>query len=183
MKLENSNTVSNLSSIISNSNKVSNKILDMNINNITINSNIVKENTENFETRKENLENATWKLEIPKINLIAQIAEGTEEEVLNKYIGHFVETQKENGNIGLAAHNRGYNVNYFSRIKELEIDDEIIYTYNNISKKYKVINKSIIKDTDWNLLENTNDNRITLITCVEDQPEYRRCVQGIEVIE
>ena len=26
----------------------------------------------------------------------------------------------------------------------------------------------------------TEENRITLITCVENEPEYRRCIQGIE---
>lgn len=71
-----------------------------------------------------------WYLEIPKIDLVAQIREGTDSENLNKYIGHFEETVKENGNIGLAGHNRGYKVNYFERIKELEKGDLIFYTYN-----------------------------------------------------
>ena len=30
--------------------------------------------------------------------------------------------------------------------------------------------------------ENTEDNRITLITCVENMYEYRRCVQAVEII-
>ena len=58
-------------------------------------------------------ENNEWKLEIPKINLEASICEGTSSDILNKYIGHFEETQRENGNVVLAAHNRGYKVNYF----------------------------------------------------------------------
>lgn len=155
--------------------KVNNAIFLNNISNESLIENKIYKN----EYTKESI----WKIEIPKINLTAEIAEGTTEEILNQYVGHFTETQKQNGNIGLAAHNRGYKVNYFNRIKELEIDDEIIYTYNNVSKRYKVISKSIIKDTDWNFLENTKDNRITLITCVENKPEYRRCIQGIEVLE
>ena len=87
---------------------------------------------------------------------------------------------KENGNIGLAGHNRGYKVNYFERIKELSIGDEIYYTYGSTRKKYKVTLITIIKDTQWNYLESTSDNRITLITCLENEPEYRRCIQGIE---
>ena len=71
-----------------------------------------------------------WYLEIPKINLEAEISEGTDSENLNRYIAHFEETVRENGNIGLAAHNRGYKVNYFSKIKELEKEDKIYYTYN-----------------------------------------------------
>lgn len=144
------------------------------------NQNFSKNNTVVTNEIKESTIKNEWKIEIPKINLIADIAEGTTEEILNAYVGHFSETQKINGNIGLAAHNRGYKVNYFNRLKELEIDDEIIYTYSNVCKKYKVISKSIIKDTEWNFLNNTSDNRITLITCVEDKPEYRRCIQAIE---
>ena len=70
-------------------------------------------------------EEETWQLEIPSINLKANIKNGTDAETLNKYIGHFVETQVEEGNIGLAAHNRGYEVNYFARLKELKDEDEI----------------------------------------------------------
>ena len=47
-------------------------------------------------------------------------------------------------------------------------------------KEYEVEKNRIIKDTDWKYLENTEDNRLTLITCVENEPEYRRCIQAIE---
>ena len=36
----------------------------------------------------------------------------------------------------------------------------------------------IIKDNDWEKLEQTEENAITLITCIENQPEYRRCGSG-----
>lgn len=74
--------------------------------------------------------NYDWYLEIPKINLQAEIREGTDSETLNESIAHFTETVRENGNIGLAGHNRGYEVNYFERIKELEKGDKIFYAYN-----------------------------------------------------
>ena len=109
------------------------------------------------------------------------IEEGTNEEVLNRAIGHFEETGKNNGNIGLAAHNRGYKVNYFSRIKELTKDDIIYYVINGNVIKYRVAEILIIYDTDWSMLENTKDNRITLITCVENKEEYRLCIQAKEI--
>ena len=84
-------------------------------------------------------------------------------ETLDDYVGHFEETQKENGNIGLAAHNRGYKNNYFENIKKLKEDDSIFYNYKGKIKEYKVEKISIIKDTDWNCLENTEKNIITLI--------------------
>lgn len=135
-------------------------------------------NQTNFQESQQETEE--WYIEIPIINLKANIKEGTEKETLDDYVGHFEETQKENGNIGLAAHNRGYKNNYFENIKKLKEDDSIFYNYKGKIKEYKVEKISIIKDTDWNCLENTEKNIITLITCVENQPEYRRCIQGRE---
>ena len=132
-----------------------------------------------YKVEKNTNEN-TWNLKIPKIDLNASIAEGTTEEILDVYIGHFEETPKIDGNIGLAAHNRGYKVNYFNRLKELKIGDEIRYTCFGKSKIYKVSNISVIEDTNWKVLENTGENMLTLITCVEDKPTLRRCVQAIE---
>lgn len=122
-----------------------------------------------------------WILEIPKIGLKANIDFGTTEEVMNKYIGHFDISSIWDGNVCLAAHNRGYPVNYFGKLKELKKDDEIVYKTIYGIKKYKVSIITVIKDTDWSYLKQTQDNRITLITCVENEPNYRRCIQGIEI--
>ena len=50
-----------------------------------------------------------WQLEIPAIHLTAPIAEGTTQEIMKEYVGHFEETSLWNGNIGLAAHNRRFS--------------------------------------------------------------------------
>lgn len=121
-----------------------------------------------------------WQIEISKISLVATISEGTTKEVLNQYVGHFENTSRESGNVGLAAHNRGYDVNYFKDLKLLKEGDEIKYTHNEFQKTYEVEKCRIIKDTEWEFLEETEENMLTLITCVENQPEYRRCVQAIE---
>ena len=121
-----------------------------------------------------------WQIEIPKISVKAPISEGTTKEILNQYVGHFQTTSKEDGNIGLAAHNRGYEVNYFQDLKLLKEGDEIIYQQNDFRKTYEVEKIRIIKDTEWTYLEETEENQLTLITCVENQPEYRRCIQAIE---
>ena len=99
---------------------------------------------------------------------------------MNKYIGHFEETSTKNGNIGLAAHNRGYTVNYFSNLKKLKEGDEIFYKYYEFEQTYIVEKNIIIKDTDWSYLKDDKINKLTLITCVENEPEYRRCVQAIQ---
>ena len=151
--------------------------LKMNLITVRENNNLISINEKiSIENQNKN----EWKIEIPKINLQANIAEGTTKEILDLFVGHFEETPKDYGNVCLAAHNRGYNVNYFENIKHLELGDKIIYTYNNNQTIYEVEIIKIIEETDWSMLENTKENKITLITCLENQPEYRRCIQAIE---
>lgn len=151
------------------------------INDITISQNIENiVNTENNSKLNDNLNKYDWALKIPEIDLYAEIAEGTDSQTLNKYIGHFEESKKESGNICLAAHNRGYDVNYFSRVKELEIGDEIYYFINENEYKYKIDEILVIYETDWTVIENTEEDRITLITCIENRDAYRLCVRGIK---
>ena len=38
----------------------------------------------------------------------------------------------------------------------------------------------IIKNTNWSYLENTSENKITLITCIENKPDLRLCIQAIQ---
>lgn len=133
------------------------------------------------ETKESNIDKNIWQIEIPKIDLIAPIAEGTTQEVMLEYVGHFENTEFLYGNVGLAAHNRGFPINYFSRIKELRQGDEIIYKTQYGEKRYKVVLSTIITDTDWSYLHETDKNTITLITCVENRPNNRLCIQAIEV--
>ena len=135
---------------------------------------------ENTTTKETNIKEKQWYLKIPRIFLEAEIAEGTTTEVMNTYIGHFEESAKKEGNICLAAHNRGYPVNYFQNLKLLKKGDKIEYKYQNFKKEYEVTENYIIKDTDWSCMEKTEENEITLITCIENEPEYRRCIKGIE---
>ena len=130
---------------------------------------------------EQTLDLGNWYIEIPAINLKAPIAEGTDTNTLNTKVGHFEETDLLEGNIGLAAHNRGYEYNFFENLKKLKINDEIIYTYENYKKTYIIDKIEIIENTDWSYLENYDENKITLITCVENEPKYRRCVQATEL--
>lgn len=143
-------------------------------------SNYLKENSVIILENNEDKEKEEWYIEIDKISLKAPIQEGTTQLIMEDFVGHFEETSRTTGNVGLAAHNRGYKNNYFSRIKELEEGDEIRYKYKNIEKIYRVTKSEIIENTDWSKLESTQENTITLITCVENEPKYRRCIQGIE---
>ena len=119
-------------------------------------------------------------LKIEKINLNGTVKEGSTNETLRDYIGHIEETAKYDGNVGLAAHNRGNKYSYFARINELEPGDEIVYTTKYGERKYIVDTKKEILETDWSNLEGTSDNRLTLITCIKNKVNQRLCVQAVQ---
>lgn len=147
--------------------------------------NPIKENVEENIEINEAVENQykinEWRIFISKINLDAPILEGTTQEVLRRGVGHFTSTSKWDGNVVLAAHNRGYKYNFFQEIKRLEIGDIIEYQTEQGKRTYEVCGKEKIKETDLSILENTKENKLTLITCVENMPEYRLCIQAKEL--
>ena len=134
------------------------------------------------ETKEIDNEETIGNLRIPKINLEAPIKEGSSSDILKEYVGHILETAYYNGTVGLAAHNRGNKYSYFARLSELEEGDKIYYKSIYGEKTYEVVNKKIIDETDWSPLKNTNENKLTLITCVKDIKEKRLCVEAIEVL-
>lgn len=118
---------------------------------------------------------------IPSIEVKASIVEGTNQEILKYAVGHFENTQIWDGNVALASHNRGSYAHYFSRINELKSGEEIIYITNMGERRYKVTENRIIYETNVEILKNTEDNTITLITCVTGQKDKRQYIKGIEI--
>lgn len=143
---------------------------------------ISSKDEENEELEPDLKDDILGHLIINKINLNAEVKEGSSNEVLKDYIGHIEETAKYDGNVGLAAHNRGNEHSYFARINELELGDEIIYKTKFEERKYKVTNKKEILETDWSLLGNTKQNQLTLITCIKNKVNQRLCVQAVQEI-
>jgi sortase A len=133
--------------------------------------------TEDIETSTEELV-GLGKLTIKKIDLIdAPIREGTDLNILENYIGHFSDSGVFSGNIALCSHNRGVeNGSYFARLKDLEIGDEIEYTNKIGTFKYTVSEKNVIDETDLSVLQPTEDERLTLITCIANDKPHRLCV-------
>ena len=72
------------------------------------------------------------------------------------------------------------NVKHFGKLKKLKPGDEMSYTTKLGTRTYVVDSVSKISDTDWSKLQYTSDNRLTLITCVEDVGSQRLCVQAVE---
>ena len=116
-------------------------------------------------------------LKVPKLSLNVKVYES--ENNLEKGVGHFTDTAVFTGNVAIAGHNRGVN-SYFGEIHNLKAGDEITYTTKLGTKKYAVTSVRKINAADFSFLRETQDNRLTLITCVKNEPNFRWCVQAKE---
>jgi len=153
--------------------------------NITIgdNDNLIDTDVEN-DDYEINENDVIGKLTIPDILLKnVPIKEGTELSILSEAIGHFKSTSIYSGNVGLASHNSGGKGDYFKNLKNIKIGSEIYYESQYGVKRYIVDTKEIIEETDFTYLENSDENKITLITCVAGQRNKRLCVQAKENYE
>ncbi len=120
-------------------------------------------------------------LTIPDILLDnAPIKESVELSTLSEAIGHFTSTSLYSGNVGLASHNGGGKGDYFKNLNKVKKGSEIYYQTDFGVRRYIVKTIAIIDETDWSYLQETEDNRITLITCVKGQKSKRLCVQALE---
>jgi len=153
-----------------------NKLVDANV--VTADSNY-----ENITYEKEEkLENdLIGILKIEKIGLKATVKEGSNSKILKDYIGHIEGTSLYDGNICLAAHNRGNKYSYFARLNELKNGDIVKYTTNFYTREYKINSIKTIFETDLTILENTNENKITMITCIKNKRNQRLCVQAVQI--
>ena len=120
-------------------------------------------------------------LTIPDILLDnAPIKESVELSTLSEAIGHFTSTSLYSGNVGLASHNGGGKGDYFKNLNKVKEGSEIYYQTDFGVRRYIVKTIAIIDETDWSYLQETEDNRITLITCVKGQKSKRLCGQALE---
>ena len=119
-------------------------------------------------------------LKIPSIGVNVKIYEGTDNTQLAKGAGHFTDTSIWDGNVSLAAHNRGAN-NYFGKIHTLKPGDTLTLATKLGTRTYAVESVNKITETDNSDTAATWENRVTLFTCVRDEREYRWCVRAVEV--
>ena len=116
-------------------------------------------------------------IKIDKIGYEGLIYEGTSLDTLAKGVGHFENSPYLEGNVCLAAHNTN---KFWAKLHTIENGDRITYTSFLGTKEYEVNNVQEISETDWTLLEDTEENYLTLITCVKGKPSLRLAVQAIE---
>ena len=124
-------------------------------------------------------------LTIPKLDLSAPVYEtdeGGEIESMTKGVVHFAITSAWEGNIGLCSHNvaPAGAVAYFQDIHQLEKGDKLSYKTALGEREYRVAEVKEISEDDWTALGRTEDNRLTLITCITGKPNMRLMVQAVE---
>ena len=70
---------------------------------------------------------------------------------------------------------------YFAKLKNVKIGDTVTYKTSVGTKTYEVVFVGTIASTDFSYLNEMGDNRITMITCIANQPSLRLCVQAKEI--
>ena len=102
-------------------------------------------------------------------NKIVLIEKNTSKDILDhNYAGIWNQNKnlEEINNIVLAGHNIK---SVFRILHELNENDEIKLYHKNYIWTYKVISKEIIRDDNFSYFEETNEKRLTLITCTKDK--------------
>ncbi|WP_167957872.1 class D sortase [Anaerosporobacter faecicola] len=116
------------------------------------------------ETAKDGLIGILY---IDRINLRVAIAEGTDKEALRYSVGHFENTvfPGEKGNACFTGHRSYAFGQYFNRLDEMQVGDRIkILTLDQILE-YEVTESFVVEPEDTWVLDPTEEEIITLITC------------------
>lgn len=109
-------------------------------------------------------------IEIPSIDLKSVITQGTSNENLKYYLGHFMNTRMpgEPGNFCIAGHNSNMYNEILNNIHLVKYDDEIKIITRDKEYIYKVKEKKIVEPTDVSILEDDGDRKLmTIVTCTD----------------
>ena len=120
-------------------------------------------------------------LTIDSIGVSAPVFETDDEmEAMKKGIAHYKTTSAWNGNIGVCAHNGTASYCWFHDLHKVEKGDVVTYQTALGTRTYEVTEIKEIDETDWTMLGRTEDNRITMTTCINGKPSKRLVVQAVE---
>ena len=119
-------------------------------------------------------------IKIPAIGVNFSIYEGTSSSDMLYGAGHFIGTSIWDGNVCLAAHNRGVK-NNFGKIHNLKAGDTITLTTIYGIRTYVVSSVQKVHETNTSCIQDSASNMITLVTCVANERAYRYVVQGYQL--
>lgn len=123
---------------------------------------------------------------IPKIDVNLMFVEGVTKQALKFAVGHMPGTAMpgEVGNCALAGH-RSYTFGeYFNRLDEVEVGDEIQITMGKETYTYKVYESFLVEPTEvWVTGPIENKKIVTLITCHPVVKATHRLIVRGELVE
>lgn len=134
------------------------------------------------EIEKQRLLKECVVFEIPALDIKAPVMDGTEHEVLSKAAGHFPGTGAVGrGNYCIAGHNSTIYAEIFNEMKHIETGMEMYLIDNDDNRTkytYIVTENFIVEPSETRVLDDFGDNRITIVTCTDDDTQ-RQIVVGI----
>jgi sortase A len=114
-------------------------------------------------TKSAVIDPSLTRLVIPKINLDSFIVEGTSHKALLLGPGHLKGSAEpgQPGNVVISAHRD----TFFRHVFELEKGDQVKVERGGKTALYEVTGKKIVDPDDVEVLRQTKDPQLTLITC------------------
>jgi sortase A len=117
------------------------------------------------------------RIQIPAVNVDAQIVEGDTWDQLKKGVGHHVDTANpgERGNMVLSAHNDVFG-EIFRHLDQLKPGDEVIVYTGAQRYRYLIGGSRIIAPTQVEVMLPTSEPTLTLISCYPYLVDNKRIV-------
>jgi sortase A len=105
-------------------------------------------------------------IKIPKIGVEKTVVQGVGVPDLKKGPGHYPNTPMpgQQGNAAIAGHRTTYGAPFYN-LDQLKPSDPILITTVQGSFRYEVMGTQIVRPSEVSVLDNTDDNRLTLTTC------------------
>lgn len=106
-------------------------------------------------------------MEIPRIKLKQGIVEGISDNALQYFLGHFPDSAMpgEVGNFSVAGHRVSDYTDAFINLYKVKAGDEVIVKTKDKKYTYVIEENFIVEPEDVSVLESTDYEKITLVTC------------------
>jgi len=165
---------------------VENYIEDTSVENSSEENNIVEENVTEEEKPVYQI-NYTAVLEIPSIDLKRGVVNNTSNFKSINYaisVDNSSKYPNEFGNFILYAHSGNSSIGFFTKLVNVNIDDDVYVYYNGIKYHYSIFDKYDIEKTGKaEVITSNNEKYITLITCNQKRKGYQIVLIGKYVDE
>jgi sortase A len=108
-------------------------------------------------------EGVLGRIEIERLRLSVIVVEGSTESVLRRAAGHISGTAMpgQPGNVGISAHRD----TFFRPLRDVQNNDVVVVTTLAGAFRYRVVSTSIVTPETVSVLEQGNDQILTLVTC------------------